>query len=352
MYAVIMAGGSGTRLWPLSRKNKPKQFHPIVGEDSLLKETYDRLLLKFKPEQIIVSTIRDYAADVQDHLPDLPEENIIIEPGLRGNAAACGLVSAEIEKREPGASIIFLPADHAIPDEKTFIDTISFVEDILSKNPDHIITIGINPAKPDVNLGYIKMGQFLENKGAFSAYKVECFVEKPTLEKAEEYLESGKYLWNAGMFTWKTDQYLLKLKNLMPNTYEAVNALASNEGGAVELYNQVENISIDYGIIEKTEELIVVPGNFSWSDVGTWDSLLELLSEINDTTVVTKGNHIGINNENCLIVGEEKLIATIGLKDIVVIDSPDAILICDRNKSADVKKILEKLKEENRHKYL
>lgn len=357
MYAVIMAGGSGTRLWPLSRKNKPKQFHALVSDRSLLQETFDRLLLKFKPDHIIVSAIAAYADDIKKHLPELPDENIIIEPSLRGNAAACGLVSAIIEARDPGASIIFLPADHAISETELFIDTLSFAEELLEKHPDHIVQIGIKPTKPDINLGYIKTGQLVDNKGQLSAFLVDRFVEKPDLETAKSYLADGKYLWNAGMFTWRADHYLKKLQNLMPETFEAVTALtqASNneeKTAAISLYDQVENISIDYGIIEKIKELIVIPGIFKWSDVGMWDTLHDLLSEMKQTRVVSQGNHVSLDDENSLVFSNDKLIATIGLKDIIVVDSPDAILICNRNKSADVKKLLEKLKAENKHSYL
>jgi mannose-1-phosphate guanylyltransferase len=357
MYAVIMAGGSGTRLWPLSRKNKPKQFHSLVGNKSLIRETFERLLLKLEPDKIIISTVAEYADEIKRHLPELPKENIIIEPSLRGNAAACGLVSAKIEEREPGAQAVFLPSDHAIPEPELFIDTLLFAQNLLKKYPNYIIQIGIKPTKPDVNLGYIKTGQFIDNEGQFSAFLVDRFVEKPDLETAKKYLENGKYLWNAGMFTWKTDQYLEKLKRLMPKTFEAVDTFAKAKSSdqveaAISLYNKVENTSIDYGIIEKIKELIVIPGTFKWSDIGMWDSLLELLSEANNSKVVSKGNHVSIGDENSLIFSNDKLIATIGLKDIVVVDSPDALLICDRNKSADVKKVLERLKEEGKHLYL
>ena len=357
MYAVIMAGGSGTRLWPLSRQNNPKQFHALVSEKSLLQETYQRLLTKFKPEEIIISTIPEYAKGVKEHLPELSDKNIIIEPSLRGNTAACGLVSAIIEARDPGSTSVFLPADHAIPDTELFLGTLSFAEKILAKHPDHIIQIGIKPTKPEVNLGYIKMGEFIDNDGPFSAFKVDRFVEKPDLETAKKYFEDDNYLWNAGMFTWKNSGYLKKLKNLMPQTFEAVNSLSKaksdeeiTRGNA--LYNKVENISIDYGIIEKTKDLIVIPGTFRWNDIGLWDSLLELLSEVNQTKVISKGNHISIGDKNSLIFSNDKLIATIGLEDIVVVDSPDAILICNRNKSAEVKKVLEKLKADGKHLYL
>lgn len=357
MYAVIMAGGSGTRLWPLSRKSKPKQFHSLIGEKSLLQETFERLLLKFKPDHIIISTIAEYADGVKEHLPALPIENIVIEPALCGNAAACGLVSATIEQREPGASAVFLPADHAIADAELFVETLLFAQKLLQKYPKHIVQIGIKPTKPDVNLGYIKTGKFLENEGQFSAFLVDRFVEKPDYKTAEKYLTDGKYLWNAGMFTWRTDEYLKKLKELMPKTHKAVMALSEAKddkeiAAATDLYNKVDNLSVDYGIIEKIKELIVIPGAFKWSDIGMWDSLLDLLNELNQTRVVSKGNHISIDDDNSLIFSNEKLIATVGLRDIVVVDSPDALLICNRNKSAEVKKILEKLKEQNKHLYL
>jgi mannose-1-phosphate guanylyltransferase len=353
-----MAGGSGTRLWPISRQNKPKQFHHFIGDKSLLRETYERLLSSFKPENILVSTIGDYVEEVKRHLPEIKGSNIIVEPSLRGNAPACGLVSAYLDKIDPGASVIFIPSDHMIKDVGLFLDTISFTEKLLQDYPDHIITIGINPTKPDTDLGYIKMeSQIVRDKG-FSAFSVNKFIEKPTLEKAEQYLSSWEYLWNSGMFIWKVDEFLRKMEKYMPETYQSIMKIkevmgTEDEKKIAEIeYKKVEKTSVDYGILEKTNDLMVVPGDFGWSDVGTWGSLLDFFGEVHNTNVITKGNHIGLNNEDCLILSNDKLIATLGLKDVVIVDSPDALLICDRSKSKDVKALLDKLKEEGKYLYL
>lgn len=360
MFAVIMAGGQGTRLWPLSRQKKPKQLHALMSDKSLIRETYERLILKLSPEKIIISTTPEYEEEIKKQIPEIPKENFIIEPYPRNTAAACGLVTMTLDKRENNATIIFLPSDHTIKDIHKFIDVIDFAEEMADKYPDYIQTIGINPNKPDTGLGYIQLDTQIDQNGKdLKIFSVKKFIEKPPLEKAKEYISSWQYLWNAGIFVWKSDHFLSLFSKNLPKSYQVLEKIVLFAGTSEERkiineeYKNIDNISVDYGIMEKSKDILVIPGDFGWSDIGSWEKILEELSGNHGTTLVTKGHHIGVNDENCLIMADNnKLIATVGLKDIVVVDTPDAILICNSKKSHEVKELLAKLKEEGKYLYL
>jgi len=358
LYAVIMAGGQGTRLWPLSRVKKPKQLQALASEKTMIRETFERLLPKYKPEDIFVSTTLAFVEDIKKALPELSKENFLVEPFLMGTAAACGLVSKILNLRDENSSVIFLPSDQLINNKAEFIEVLDFAEQLITKHPDHVLTIGINPTRPDVGLGYIQMNEQLESEKDLKAFTIKRFVEKPDLKTAQKYLASWEYLWNAGIFIWKTKTILDLFQKNLPKTYNALEKIGKsigkeNEKKVLETeYAKVEVTTIDYGIMEKTKKILVIPADFGWSDVGSWGTLLEVLSKAHGTDVITRGHHIGVDNANCLILGGEKLIATVGLKDIVVIDTPDAILICNSKESHKVKDLLNKFKEEGKHLYL
>lgn len=358
MYAVIMAGGTGTRLWPLSRQKKPKQFHSFIGNRSLVRETFERLLPKFKSKNIFVSTTTDYLEEIKKHLPEIPEGNFVIEPYPIGTAAACGLATKLIDKREENATIVFLPSDHTIKKTEQFLEILTFADDLSEKYPKHILTIGIEPTKPDTGLGYIQMDSQVESNDGLRAFSVKRFVEKPDSEKAKEYVSSGEYLWNAGIFIWKTKHIIDLLQKNMPGTDKILDEIVKNwespekDKITADICHDIENTSIDYGIMEKTKDILVIPSDFGWSDIGSWGTLLEVLSDHHSKDFIATGNHIGINDSNSLIMAGEKLIATVGLKDIVVIDTPDALLICNSKQSHAIKELLGKLKDQGKHLYL
>lgn len=351
-YAVIMAGGQGTRLWPMSRKKMPKQLQRLASEKSLIEETVERLSPLLSPKEIIISTTPEYKEAIQKQLPQIPKENFIIEPFANGNTAACTLVTMMIQKRDPKAVLAFLPADHAISQKEKFVQTLRQGRDLAVKKPDYIITIGIEPTRPDTGLGYIHRGSKLSTSHAFV---VERFVEKPNLERAEEFLKSGEYLWNAGIFIWTAEHFLNLVKKFLPQTHTVLKNTVEDKNFKKRLfedYGKTENISIDFGIMEKTKEILVIPANFNWSDIGNWGTLYELLAKMQDSSVVSRGHHLSTNDDNILVFAGDKLVATVGLKDIVIIDTEDALLICNRHRAHEVKDLLNKLKDEGKEEYL
>lgn len=350
-YAVIMAGGQGSRLWPLSRKSNPKQLHSLMTEEPMIKDTYLRLLPVFKPDKIIISTVPEFVSQIKKILPDVPAENYIVEPGPMGTAAACGLVTKMINMRDPESSLAFLPADAFIKDENKFVQILRYAKQAVNNFPDHIITLGITPTRPDTGFGYIQVDKKLESDKNLELWRVKRFVEKPDTKTAEEYISTKDYFWNGGIFIWKTDSMLKMFEQFLPRTFLSLNKIAEAVGTREEQeilekeYAKTDKTTVDYGIMENTNKILLIPADMGWSDVGSWGSLLEVLAGLNDTDSVHRGNHVGVDSSNCLVLGGKKLIATIGLKDIVVVDTDDAILICSKEQSHKVKDVLHKLGE-------
>ncbi len=351
MKAVILAGGTGTRLWPLSRVNKPKQFQKLISDKTMLQETIERLSF-LKPEHIFVSTNQKYLDTVREQVKGkIPQSNIIVEPDLKDTAPCIGLAAAYLAKKYPNDVMSIIYADHLVQKKDEFTKKLKVAEK-LAQEENTLNVIEVKAKFPNVNLGYVKIGKVLKEVNGIEIFSFEKFIEKPDLAKARAFLQSYKYLWNTGFYVWKIDTILKKFKKYLPNTYKNLMKIQEKIGTKDEqkalktYYPLCDKISIDYGIMEKVDpkEVRIIPAELGWSDVGTWESIFDELAPTEDSNLV-KGKHLNIDTTGSLIYGnEKKIIATIGLEDVVVVDTPDALLICKKDRSHDVKKMVEKLK--------
>ncbi|MFZ5641822.1 MAG: mannose-1-phosphate guanylyltransferase [Bacillota bacterium] len=356
VMVVIMAGGKGERFWPKSREEMPKQFINLTGEDSMILATYKRVRKWLPADRVHVVTGADYAAAVAGHIPELPRENIIIEPAGRNTAPCIGLAALHLENKDPEAVMVVLPADHLIKDEDEFIRCLKAAAGAAAAG-DHLVTIGITPTRPDTGYGYIKVGAECPLGGQQDVYKVEAFVEKPDLARAEGYLAAGGYLWNSGMFAWRVKTIRGLIKGLMPDLHRGLEEIGRVRGTTefervlTEEYLKFDKISIDYGIMEQAPGVFVIPGSFGWDDVGTWNALDRVLN-LDELGNLFQGSVVSIDTRGCIIEGKTKLIAAVGVEDLVVIDTDDVMFICKKEKAQDIKKLLEKMRAEGFQKYL
>jgi mannose-1-phosphate guanylyltransferase len=353
---VIPAGGGGTRLWPRSRQATPKQFLDIVSERTMLQETTDRVEGLVPPERLYVITNDRHAEAVREQLSDVPPLNIVGEPVGRDSAPAIGLMAAILEKTlGPDAVMATLPADHVILKPEQFRAILRAAAEVAADG--YLVTLGIPPTGPDVGFGYIQSGDTLreQTEAGVPVYAVRQFREKPTREVAEGYLRDGGYFWNAGMFIASVrtlrQLYQAHLPQMEVGFAQIVAAYGKDNFESVlgEVFPTLEKISVDYGIAEKADRFAVIPADIGWNDVGSWQRLAEVLAEAGQGGEnIVIGHHVGVDTHGALIYSPNRLIATIGLDDIIVIDTPDATLICPRSRSEDVKRVVEELKARNR----
>ncbi len=359
-YAVIMAGGTGTRLWPMSRQGKPKQFQKFISSLTMIQETYERVTKVVPRENVFVSTAQQYQSLVQEQLPEVSSEQLILEPSPRGTAPAIALVARHIHEKDPRAVVATIASDHAIRNVEEFVSSVSCALETANNHPDKLITVGINPTYPDTSLGYIKMGKEFSNNGGRRIFYVDSFAEKPDRKTAEKYIAGWEYLWNAGYFIFSVAQLLGWVKEFTPHIGTTIEAIEKMNRDGVdnrtirELYEGLPSESIEPSIVEKMngERRLVVPSQLEWSDVGTWGTLFDFFRGSFNSSMIVKGNHIDVESKNCLVYSKDKLVATMGLKNIIIVESDDAILVADRNNVGDVKKIIEKLREEGKMLYL
>lgn len=343
LCALIMAGGKGTRFWPLSTEEKPKQFLNLIGEETMIQMTVNRVKPIIPIERIFVCTGERYVDLVKEQLPGLPERNIIVEPEGRNTAPCIALSAFIIRKYYEDATMVVLPSDHLINDEHEFRSIISNANEFVKENDNAIITLGMRPSRAETGYGYIKYGNSELDLNENKIIKVEAFVEKPNKKKAEEYLKDGSYLWNGGMFLWSVKNILEKIKEYLPNTYMELNEIKNIKEEEFqkfinEKYKNTESISIDYAVLEKSDDIYVIPSEFGWDDVGSWEALDRYREkDINGNVAV--GNTKAVDGKNNLIVSSTHSVVVQGLSDIYVIENDGKILIGKKENISKIKEM-------------
>jgi len=356
MHAVIIAGGSGTRFWPKSRENLPKQLLNISGQETLIQNTVSRISSIISAENIWVITNEQHAFETCYQLKKMgfPPSQLLTEPIGRNTAAAIGYSAKILSQRNPDAIMAVFPADHVITTIEPFLKLLKQAETIANEN--HLVTLGIKPTSPETGYGYIKQGKAIEE----NSFKVDRFIEKPDKLTAEKYLKEGSYYWNSGIFVWKVSTLLNEISLYLPKLHEQLEELTSNtapikgkypyqklsESGK-KIFHSLESVSIDHGVMEKSNKVAVLPADIEWNDVGTWTSLAEISKNDSHGNVIN-GNVVSVENSDSIIQAENRLVAALGLKNIIVVDTPDALLVCAKERAQDIKKIVEKIKLEKR----
>ncbi len=351
-YAVIMAGGGGTRLWPLSRQARPKQLLRIIEERSLFQTSVQRLEGIFPPERIYVVTVEEQAAELQEQSPTIPEANYLLEPMPRGTASVVGLAAAALQQRDPEAIMAILTSDHFIGNEDGFRQMLVAAHDAAMDG--HLVTLGITPNYPATGYGYIQRGECRASYRGFDACQVMRFKEKPDEEQARRMLRDGDHAWNSGMFVWRVDSIMAEFAAQMPELYAGLQAIGHAWGSPQErdvlqdVWSDLKSETIDYGVMEAAEKVVVIMAdNLQWNDVGSWDSLFDVLPADSQGNIVVGGQHIGLDTHQSLVYvnQEHRLIVTIGVKDLVVVDTGDVLLVCRKDQAQKVRQVVKKLKD-------
>jgi mannose-1-phosphate guanylyltransferase len=349
--AVIMAGGVGTRFWPRSREKFPKHLLQIIGKDTMLQQTVRRLEPIVDPRDVFIVTNRLQRAQIVKQLPRVPEENIIVEPVGRNTAPCIGLAALHVHRLDPEAVMIVLPADHLIQEEEGFRSVLQVAVNTAAQ-AGGLITIGMTPTHPETGYGYIQyVNERTPDNPFFDAgvRKVKTFAEKPNLQTAEQFLASGDFLWNSGMFVWKAETILKEIARTLPDLSTELSNISAEMGtsrypGAVETaYGIIRGISIDYGVMEKSDRVYVIPSSFGWNDIGSWDEVYRVGGKDERGNSIT-GKVIQKETNNSFIYSPDKVVAAIGVDDLIIVNTDDALLICKRGRSQEVKEIADYLK--------
>jgi mannose-1-phosphate guanylyltransferase len=357
-YAVIMAGGGGTRLWPISRKKHPKHLLPLLGADTLFCSTVSRLDGLVARSHILVVTTAEQQAALKSQAPEIPPENFLIEPEPRGTASVVGLAAEVLAKRDPQAVMIVLPSDHYIRNEDVFRLVMRAAVQVARQG--YLVTLGITPTFPSTGYGYIQRDVALPEAFDYPVYRVLRFIEKPDEARARQMIARGGHYWNSGMFIWRVDRILSEIARLMPDLSAALAKIGAawdsptREAVLGSEWPQLEPQTIDYGVMEHADNVAVLPaGGLEWSDVGSWDSLFDVLLPDSEGNVVVNSDHLPFDTHDSLVYSSgKKLIVTIGVDDLIVVDAGDALLVCHRDQAQQVRPVIETLKKTNRESYL
>ncbi|MFN2241245.1 MAG: mannose-1-phosphate guanylyltransferase [Anaerolineae bacterium] len=358
LHAVIMAGGIGSRLWPRSRSASPKQFLDLVGSRTMLQETVDRITPLLPLDRVLVVVGEEHADTVRTQVAGLPEENIILEPGPRGTAPCIGLAATVLLGRDAEATMAVCPADHVISDAAGFRQAIAAAAQIAQD--DYLVTLGIEPDNPNTGYGYIQRGAPLGEVLGTPAFQVRRFTEKPDASTAQRFVDSGEYYWNGGIFVWRADTILAAVQDLLPRLHAELQRVADawHSPECMEVldaaWDRVPKTTIDYGIMEKAERVAVVPVDIGWDDVGNWATLSAMMEGDEKGNIVRGGGHPLLLETagTYLYATAGRLVAMVGLEGFVVVDTPDALLICPKDRAQDVRDVVEQLKEDGLQEYL
>ncbi len=347
-HAVIMAGGAGVRLWPLSRRGKPKQVLRLLGGKSLLRESFERVTAVFQPEQIHIVTSREHLPFIAKEIPEIAPANLLGEPVGRDTANAIGLASAVLCERDPDAVIAVFTADHVISPVERFRESVQKAFSVIQTHPDALVTFGVRPTRPDTSYGYVHRGARLDE----GVYEVEQFTEKPSFSAATKYVSSGDYYWNSGMFCWRARTILDQLKKHLPQSHAGLCEIAAAWSGPdrqtklESIYSKLMRISIDFAVMERADRVLVVELNCQWVDVGTWPALESVLQADGDGNVEACRHVIHLGSRGNIVVSEDDhLIATIGVDDLVIVHSPNATLICTRRDAQGIKELVDNIRQ-------
>lgn len=354
LYAVIIAGGSGTRLWPLSRRSRPKQALELIGGRTMFQHAVDRLAPLFTPDRIYVGTNRETADLLRPQAPAIPAENFVVEPSGRDSAPAAGLAAANLLHRDADATMVMLTADHFIVDTAQFRAALAAAGEVAADGT--IVTLGIQPTEPDTRFGYLELGVAQQIVDGFRVYACAGFREKPDRATALRFVEGGRHVWNSGMFIWRADRLLSEFARQLPESYEALvrigQAVGTSEAARVleAEWPNMRRISIDYGLMENARNVSVIPVDIGWSDIGSWGALLDVLPA-DEHGNVAAGPLLAREARGCY-VRSERVVALIGMEDMVVVDTPDVLLVCPRSRSEEVRELVKQLESEGRTSYL
>jgi len=358
LFAVIMAGGIGSRLWPRSRCTAPKQFLDLLSSQTMLQQTVDRIEPLIALARILVVAGRDYEPGVRDQLPGFPASNFLVEPEPRGTAPCIGLAAVALRQRDPEATMAVFPADHRIADAAGFRRAIAAASEIAQEG--YLVTLGITPDHAHTGYGYIQRGSSLGAVEGLEVFQVRRFAEKPDSATAQEFVESGEYFWNAGIFVWRVDAILEEIKRLLPGLHEQLLAVARAwdrpgfDQALATAWQQVPRTTIDFGVMEQAEKVAVVPVDIGWNDVGDWATLSALLPADEAGNIVRGAGHSILLNSagTYAYTSAGRLVAAIGLEDMIVVDTPDAVLICAKDQAQSVRQVVERLRSGGLEGYL
>jgi len=348
IYAIILAGGTGTRFWPLSRQNEPKQFLNIFSDRSMMEETIKRISRLVDNENIYIATNKIYRKKTTDYLKNLhiPVKNLFLEPQSKNTLAPIGVVSCKIYSKDKEAIILVLPCDHYIKDAKRFLKSLKKAAMLAKKG--YIVTLGIIPDRPETGYGYIKIAARLKNQRS-KAYEVKEFVEKPFFQRAEKFIKNKRYFWNSGIFIFKADTILEEIRRIKPEVYKLI--IKVNNKNFIETWKQLPTLSVDYGIMEKTDKIVLLPANFGWIDLGSWKTV-EYLAKKDKSGNMLKGNCIDVGSKNIISWSDNRILATVGLDNVIIVNTKDAILVCSKSRTQDVRSVVNILKQKGLNKQI